>query len=131
MKMKCFHYPQSFTLTSIQFRTEKNHFLETFGHRVTWNGQKYFPTKLPFFFNIESGFLKRFGFFNFCQEKFSYICLVIIFVFFFTSICLTFFAFIQVQRKKAETKKLSKKLSTKAMKNYAERAWLTFSTYKR
>ena len=39
-------------------------------------------------------FLGRLGFFNFHQGEFSYICFAIVFVFFFTSICLTFFIFI-------------------------------------
>ena len=43
-------------------------------------------------------------------------------VFFFVSIWSTFFTFIQVQRKKAKTKKLFKKIHTKAMKYNAERA---------
>ena len=48
---------------------------------IKW--RKYFPKKLPRFFNIQSSFSGRFGFFNFLQGKFSHICLVIVFVFVF------------------------------------------------
>ena len=68
---------------------------------IKW--QKYFSTKLPRFFNIQSGFSGKLGFFDFCQGKFSYIYFFIIFVVFLFH------------------EKLSKKLSLKASKNYAER----------
>ena len=106
---------------SIQFRTEKSNFghrrLAKEGHKVA----KIFPHKATRFFNIQSGFSGRLGIFNFRLVKFSYICLVIFLAFYFKSICCTFVTFIQVQRKKAKAKIFSKKLSTKATKNYAER----------
>ena len=76
--------------------------------------------KLPYFLNMQSGFSG--SFFNYRYGRFSYICLVILYVFFFRSICSTLFTFIQVQIKKTKTKELSKRLSTKVTKNYAESA---------
>ena len=73
------------------------------GLAIEWHKvAKIFPDKATPFFNIQSSFTERFGFSNFCHGKFSYIYLVIFFVFFFTRICSTFFTFIQVQRKKKQ-----------------------------
>ena len=100
--------------TSVQLRNEKKSFCRDVGPQSDINWRKYYPIKLPRFFNIQSGFSERFHFFNFHQGKLSYIYLIIIiFHLFFTRICLTFFTFIQVQRKKTKTKKLSKKLGMK------------------
>ena len=100
--------------TSVQLRNEKKNFCRDVGPQSDINWRKYYPIKLPRFFNIQSGFSGRFDFFNFHQGKLSYIYLIIIiFDLFFTRICLTFFTFIQVQRKKPKTKKLSKKLGMK------------------
>ena len=89
--------------TSIQFRTKKTIIFRDIWPYIDIKGQKYFSTKLPRFFNIQSGFSGKLVFSDFCQGKFSYIYFFIIFVVFLFH------------------EKLSKKLSLKATKNYAER----------